>query len=135
MNAVTHLNGSVSQGAAGFAKGLARASVNLAVQPGAGIVGLFSHPVKGMGKSIANSFRPELGETVLQQPRAAIGAQEARSADSRSKEAIISEFDTLATNVRERRRVLKNEAKVWLRELELQADLSKEMAAVQQGTV
>jgi hypothetical protein len=96
--------------------------------------GLFSHPVKGIGKSIANSFRPELGETVLRQPRAAIGAEEARGADTQTMSAIISEFDVLATTVKDRRKALKNEAKLWLRELEIQAERSQEIAAVQQGT-
>lgn len=123
------------QGGAGFAKGLARASVNLAVQPAAGMFGLLSHPVKGIGKSVANSFRPELGETVLRQPRAALGTEEARDLDSRTKENMISQFDTLAATVKDRRKVIKKEAELWLHELALQANRSQEVAAVQRETM
>ena len=123
------------QGGAGFAKGLARASVNLAVQPAAGMFGLLSHPVKGIGKSVVNSFRPELGETVLRQPRIAMGVEEAREVDTYTKENMISQFDKFAATVKDRRKVIKKEAELWLRELEIQADRSREIAEVQRNAL
>ncbi|GHJ85208.1 hypothetical protein NliqN6_1610 [Naganishia liquefaciens] len=127
--------GAKKSGGAGFAKGLARASVNLAVQPAAGMFGLLSHPVKGIGKSVVNSFRPELGETVLRQPRIAMGVEEAREVDTYTKENMISQFDKFAATVKDRRKVIKKEAELWLRELEIQADRSREIAEVQRNAL
>jgi hypothetical protein len=108
----------------------------LAVQPAAGVFGFFSHPVKGIGKSIANSFRPELGEVVLQQPRHAIGLQEFQMADQETKQAMIRQFDQLANTVKERKRVLKDEAKRWMREVEMAAARAQEVdAAVRQPSM
>lgn len=95
--------------------------------------GLFSHPVKGIGKSIANSFRPELGEIVLEQPRYAMGVQEAQMAERETKQAIIRQFEYLSTTVKERQKALKNEAKRWMREVEMASARSQEVdTAVQQ---
>ncbi|KAJ9091283.1 hypothetical protein QFC21_007272 [Naganishia friedmannii] len=124
------MKGAQSEGVVGFAKGFARASVNLTVQPAAGIFGLFSHPVKGIGKSISNSLRPELGEVVLQQPRYALGLQEVKLAEEATKQDLIRQFDQLAKTVRERKKMLKDEAKQWMREVEKIAARAQEVEEV-----
>jgi hypothetical protein len=106
---------------------LARASINLAVQPAAGMLGLFSHPVKGIGRTCATAFRSELGNKVLRKPRLAIGKQQAEGVSDEVRREYVRQFEELAPRVKERRKLLKDEAKRWLQGLELQAARSQQV--------
>jgi len=106
--------------------------LNLAVQPAAGMFGLFSHPVKGIGKSIANAFRPGLGEVVLRQPRRAMGKAAAGRADEAVKREMMDRFKELAPGAKERRKRLKDEAKRWLKDLEMEAERSRHVGEAMQ---
>lgn len=121
------------QGALGFTKGLARASINLAVQPAAGMFGLFSHPVKGIGRSCATAFNSELAEKVLRKPRLDMGKQQADGVTDEVKQEYVRQFDELAPQVKERRKLLKEEAKRWLRELEAEAGASRQAGEAMMG--
>lgn len=121
------------QGALGFTKGLARASINLAVQPAAGMFGLFSHPVKGIGRSCATAFNSELAEKVLRKPRLDMGKQQADGVTDEVKQGFIRRFDELAPQVKRRRKMLKEEAKRWLRDLEAEAGRSRQADEAMMG--
>ena len=68
---------------------------------------------------------------VLQQPRRAIGEQDARLVTSEARQAILDEFDRLALSVKERKKALRDEAKRWLKEFKEETARSKEVDLLQ----
>lgn len=95
--------------------------------------GLFSHPVKGIGRSCATAFNAELAEKVLRKPRLDMGKQQADGVTDEVKQGFIRRFDELAPQVKRRRKMLKEEAKRWLRDLEAEAGRSRQADEAMMG--
>ena len=76
---------------------------------------------------------PCLGEVVLRQPRRAIGKAAASRVNEEVKREIVDRFEQLAPGAKERRKRLKDEAKRWLKDLELEAERSRQVGEVMEN--
>jgi hypothetical protein len=94
---------------------------------------LFTHPMKGIGRTCATAFRSELGENVLRKPRLEIGRQQVEGITDEVKLGYISRFDKLAPQVKQRRKLLRNEAKRWLRNMGAEASSSRQAGEAMVG--
>ncbi|WVF67372.1 hypothetical protein IAT40_002127 [Kwoniella sp. CBS 6097] len=106
------VEGAKKEGFVGALKGMGRSYINATARPAAGIMGAMSLPLRGAAKSFRSRFgMPQ--ELVLQDPRKALGIQDARSLSSEEKEKILRKFETVASkeNVKSRKDQLKERAK------------------------
>jgi len=101
-------------GAKGFWTGLARATANLAVQPAAGILGLASHPVKGITKTMENKFKRNYAQTVLAKPREQLSKQALEHISAEDRLLVVSRFDGLLVSTKQRKLALASEAQRYM---------------------
>jgi len=109
--------------------------MNVAFQPLAGIMGVVTHPARGVGKQIRRSITKEPAELILAGPRIEMGKRATQAVDGAGKKDIIDRFEILSQTVKERKKAALVEAKRWARDVDLRAvEMKRERKAIKKGT-